>query len=431
MAISFLLLVALALLFSASSSVASAYALPPFNQSPSPPPPPPPQSAEEAHEVLLLAPILSNLGFQELAMAVPPSPPRPLHLVRSPHPLRPLRRLPPLLPLLLPLRLLRDHLVPGLFPLPSLSALPFASKLATASPGRCLTVTSTAPHRRSGDNSSSSAASALKIFIDGVEIARPELFNDGRFVIHGLQGFVAPLSPFSCVQEPRGESNPASADPIRAGSGAAAAVAVVRLMLRDAIVRLREGGYSVLALAMRVKNAELSALSNMTVFALDDRAIFAGGHAYVTEVRFHVVPDRLLTHADLLRLPPGTLLPTLVRGQHLVVTHASAASPGSPSGPARSDLRINYVPIKVPDAVINSRVAIHGVLAPFPHLHLADLAAAEEGSREAAASGAAARRSGLCGASSPFGECAAAAAAGAPATPPSASFAVDFMDDGL
>ncbi|XP_020104091.1 fasciclin-like arabinogalactan protein 21 [Ananas comosus] len=429
MAISFLLLVALALLFSATSSAASAYALPPFNQSPSPPPPPP-QSAEEAHEVLLLAPILSNLGFQELAMAVPALSSPVLSTWSGPLTLfapsdDSLRSCPSCSPL----RLLRDHLVPGLFPLPSLSALPFASKLATASPGRCLTVTSTAPHRRSGDNSSSSAASALKIFIDGVEIARPELFNDGRFVIHGLLGFVAPLSPFSCVQEPRGESNPASADPIRAGSGAAAAV--VRLMLRDAIVRLREGGYSVLALAMRVKNAELSALSNMTVFALDDRAIFAGGHAYVTEVRFHVVPDRLLTHADLLRLPPGTLLPTLVRGQHLVVTHASAASPGSPSGPARSDLRINYVPIKVPDAVINSRVAIHGVLAPFPHLHLADLAAAEEGAREAAASAAPARRSGLCGASSPFGECAAAAAAGAPATPPSASFAVDFMDDGL
>lgn len=61
----------------------------------------------------------------------------------------------------------------------------------------------------------------------------------------------------------------------------------------------------------------------MTVFTLDDPSIFAGGHGYVTEVRFYVVPNRLLTHADLLRLPPGAILPTLVGSQQLVVTHAA------------------------------------------------------------------------------------------------------------
>ncbi|XP_008787970.2 fasciclin-like arabinogalactan protein 21 [Phoenix dactylifera] len=266
-----------------------------------------------------------------------------------------------------PLRLLREHLVPGLFSLPYLSKLAFGTKLETASPGRCLTVTSSsaAADLRPGSTANSSD---VKIFVDDVEVTRPDLFNDGRFVIHGIGAFVAPLSPLSCSP---GDPQPAFAPEIAAaGASDRPGSSIVRLMLRDAIVRLRDSGFSILSLAMRVKHAELSGLQNMTVFALDDPSIFAGGHAYVTEVQFHVVPNRLLTHADLLRLPPRAVLPTLGRGQHLMVTHAAAVATGPAAlGPA-SGLRINYVPIKVPDVVTNARIAVHSIFLPFPHLYL-------------------------------------------------------------
>ncbi|XP_072992622.1 uncharacterized protein [Typha latifolia] len=379
--------------------------------------PPPP---EELHKALL-APILSNLGFQELAMAVPALSSPVLSSWSGPLTLfapsdDSLRSCPSCSPL----RLLRDHLVPGLFPFPSLSTLPFASKLVTASPGRCLTVTSTASHDNSTTTtSSSSPASVVKIFVDGVEITRPDLFNDGRFVIHGIQGFIAQLSPLSCVHLSRPSSSSSTA--VRPDRAGATGPGVVPFMIRDAIVRLRESGFGILALAIKVKYPVLAALSNMTIFALDDPAIFAGGHAYLTEVRFHVVPDRLLTHDDLLRLPTGTILPTLVRGQYLVVTHGS----GSP-GAIGSGLRINYVPIKVPDVVNNSRVAVHSVCMPFPHLYLADHATLTTTPAEDRIQADASNNNVTCSASLGNDEC-----AKAPSAAPAASLAVDFMDDGL
>ncbi|ONK75030.1 uncharacterized protein A4U43_C03F12600 [Asparagus officinalis] len=117
----------------------------------------------------LLSSILSNLGFQELAMVVP-SLSSPSTVLSSPF----------------------SSSVTLLS-----SKLSFSMKLKMISPNRCLTVTSTVVGSvNSGSNST------VKIFVDGVEISRPDLFNDGKIVIHGIQGFIAPLSPFSCLFRP-------------------------------------------------------------------------------------------------------------------------------------------------------------------------------------------------------------------------------------
>ncbi|KAK9269416.1 hypothetical protein L1049_001189 [Liquidambar formosana] len=78
--------------------------------------------------------------------------------------------------------------------------------------------------------------------------------------------------------------------------------------------RLRITGFSILALALKVKYAKHVNLRNMTVFALDDASIFSGGHAYLSSIRFHIFPGRLLTAADLDTLPVATELPTLEEG---------------------------------------------------------------------------------------------------------------------
>lgn len=136
----------------------------------------------------------------------------------------------------------------------------------------------------------------------------------------------------------------------------------MRLMLRDAMLRLRNNGFSILALAIKVKYQELVNLNNMTVFAIDDISIFTGSHSYISNVRFHIVPNILLSMADLEKLPMGTILPTLVRGQRLMVTTASG-------GPISVPLRINYVRIKVPELMRNLKIIVHGLYLPFPHLN--------------------------------------------------------------
>jgi hypothetical protein len=131
-------------------------------------------------------------------------------------------------------------------------------------------------------------------------------------------------------------------------------------MMRSAITRLREQGYGFMSLAMRIKFAELERSGNLTVFALDDHAIFMSGrHDYVAALRLHIVPGQRLTSADLLRLTPGMTLPTLAgHGKNLSVTHSSFLS--------MEELRINYVAITSPEMFTNPLLIVHGVCAFFP-----------------------------------------------------------------
>lgn len=145
---------------------------------------------------------------------------------------------------------------------------------------------------------------------------------------------------------------------------------IMHLMLEEAMLRLRISGYSVLAVALRVKYAELMELRTMTVFALNDVAVFSGGHEYVTEFRFHVVPNRLLMAGDLEHLQAGMLLPTMDLGHDLVVTNAAGGGPLDP-------MRINYVKITSPDLMYNMKMAVHGLSMPFPHLNLTAASMAE------------------------------------------------------
>ncbi|XP_066372979.1 uncharacterized protein [Miscanthus floridulus] len=292
--------------------------------------------------------------------------------------------------------LLLDHMALGYFPYAELAAAP-AMKLPSASVGFCLDV---AAQPQRGPFSVHHAS----LYVNGVMVSEPELYDDGRYVVHGLHGFIPPLSRASCVEDDAHAHHHHQVhlhhyrrrhhlSARSAATSAATAASVVRIMIREAISRLRDSGFGFVARAMRVKFAELEKLSNLTVFALDDQVIFTGGgHGYVSEVRFHIVPGHRLTHADLLLLRPGTVLPTLAgEDQKLVITLGA--------GSATDEVRINYIPVKEPDVVINSRVAVHSIYLPFPRVHLANLAASV-----AVASDLLTNDS--CGVGGPFGDCA-------------------------
>jgi hypothetical protein len=253
-----------------------------------------------------------------------------------------------------PRRLFLEHIALGYFPVSELAAVPTV-KLPSASVGFCLNVTA---------EPGPFVLHHVNLYVDGIEISHPELYNDGRYVVHGLHGFVPPLSYSSCYEAEHHLHHLAAKS---ATGSAASAASVVRIMIRDAMSRLRDGGFGFVALAMRVKFAELEKFANLTVFALDDQAIFTGrGHDYVSSVRFHIVPGHRLTRTNLLQLRPGTKLPTLAgKYQKLVITHGA--------GSGSDEVRINYIPVKESDVVVNSRVAIHGIYVPFPRLHLVSL----------------------------------------------------------
>ncbi|XP_057538563.1 fasciclin-like arabinogalactan protein 21 [Amaranthus tricolor] len=235
--------------------------------------------------------------------------------------------------------LLQEHSIPGLYPLDYLSNIIFGAKIETIFPGRCLTVTS--------------SVNGTKIFVNGAEITHPDLYVGSRIIIHGVQGFLSHLSPFSCSTEKLTSlALPHLSSP---------STAFTRIMLIDTMIRLRTSGYSILSLAIKIKFHELVTLHNMTIFAVDDFSIFHGGHAYVHSVRFHIIPNRHLKISDLEKLPVSTVFPTLESGESLTITN-------TPEGNYLSPMRINYIKIKYPNLLYNSKVIIHGIPCPFPHL---------------------------------------------------------------
>ncbi|CAI9104448.1 OLC1v1003116C1 [Oldenlandia corymbosa var. corymbosa] len=298
-----------------------------------------------AYPATLFASILASLGFQELSSAainanlstttpVTIFAPSDSSLLTCPSCSVPL--------------LLQEHAVPGLYSLDYLRKLAFGTKIETLSPDYCLTVTNSA-----GQNDSSKS-----VFVNGVEISHPDMFYNGAVMVHGLQGFVSHLSPLSCnVERLTSLSFP------QPWLFKAPTSSVMRLMLKDAIIRLRFSGYSIVSLALKVKFAELSQLKAMTVFALDDVAIFSGaGQAYLHHFRFHVVPNRRLTAAVLVSLQPATVLPTMEIGQNLVVTTAGGGGPLAP-------MKINYVKVTTLNLLHNSRIVVHAVSTALPHMH--------------------------------------------------------------
>ncbi|KAL7125343.1 hypothetical protein ABFS83_14G110800 [Erythranthe nasuta] len=245
--------------------------------------------------------------------------------------------------------LLQELSIPGLYPFRFLQTLTFGTKIETLAPNRCLTLT--------GDGKNNS-----KLFVNGVQITSPDIFSNGLVVIHGLQGYVSHLSPLSCNVE-RMTSLSFPSPSLSSATTAPQSLFVMRLMLKDAIVRLRATGYTVVSLALRVKYADLSELKSMTIFALDDVSIFSGsGNAYLSNFRYHVVPNKRLTASELVSLQLATPLPTMDAGNSLVVTTAGG-------GGLLSPMKINYVKITTIDLLHNSRIAIHGVSSPFPHMN--------------------------------------------------------------
>ncbi|KAL9673834.1 hypothetical protein QQ045_030096 [Rhodiola kirilowii] len=262
--------------------------------------------------------------------------------------------------------LLQEHTVPGLYNFKYLQSLPFGSRIQTLIHNRCLTVT----------KSYVGEDEIGKVFVGGVEITRPDLHNDGYFVIHGLDGYVSHLSPLSCDVEkttslsfdfaPEGSvysgdngAQPQPQSPGEDNNGGASPTPVMRVMLDDATLRLRSSGFSTLALALKIRYEELQRLQSMTIFALSDVAIFRLGHSYVQNLGFYIAPNSLITEEILTSYPKETEIQTMEPGNNLVIT--STLSDGD-------ELMINYVAVRALGFISNLNIVIHQISEPFRHV---------------------------------------------------------------
>ncbi|XP_076935650.1 uncharacterized protein LOC143602427 [Bidens hawaiensis] len=285
-----------------------------------------------------LSTLLSTLGFRDLSTATTSTSPTPTTIFAPTD--TSLRSCPYCsLPLLL-----LEHSVPGLYPYHLLQTLTFGTKiqtLASTPPNTlCLTLTT----------------SNTSLFVGGVELTRPDLFNDNRFIIHGIQGYLTHLSPLSCqVERMTSLSFPPHPAAVTPPSTAA------RGLLTDAMFRLRISQYTVLSLLIQQNLDLILKLNGTTVFTVNDGGVFGDGHAFVPNFRFHVVPNRRLTGLELIKLPVNSELPTMSSGENLVVTVAGGGGPLTP-------MRINNVRVTSLNIVCNDGIAVHGIAAPLPRV---------------------------------------------------------------
>ncbi|KAF6151226.1 hypothetical protein GIB67_020625 [Kingdonia uniflora] len=104
-------------------------------------------------------------------------------------------------------QLLRKHIVPGTLSIYFLRKLAFGTKLETMSPRRCVTITSAKNVLKQREETSDSVFTdsddddKIIYVVEGIEIIGPEAFSSSHIIVHRLEGFVTPLSPFSCNVE--------------------------------------------------------------------------------------------------------------------------------------------------------------------------------------------------------------------------------------
>lgn len=90
-----------------------------------------------------------------------------------------------------------------------------------------------------------------------------------------------------------------------------------------------------------------------TIFTLSDDSVFSSeGQEFSNNVRYHVIPNMTLPLEDLVQLPAGTRLKTLLHGQSLVVSDNKPFS-------------VNYVHIKIADVFSNRWIVVHEILRPL------------------------------------------------------------------
>jgi uncharacterized surface protein with fasciclin (FAS1) repeats len=262
--------------------------------------------------------------------------------------------------------LLSHHIAKGHFTYAHLVMQPDGKKLDTIASVRSIVVT----FNSHGDLSSSTQLRAeyRPVYLNGVLLSHPDLLSDGLLTIHGVDQFLvlessspasaptsAPAAPASAPASAPAPAAPTMLSPsLPASPGPDQPLNIILpFMLEDAMLSLRDRGYSILALAMRAKSPELLRSQSLAIFTLSDDSVFLkDGQDFVDNVTYHVVPNRRLLLADLMHLPAGTVLHTLLDGQSLVVTNSKPFS-------------VNHVGVKIPDAFTNRWIAVHEIGRPL------------------------------------------------------------------
>ncbi|XP_056177444.1 fasciclin-like arabinogalactan protein 21 [Syzygium oleosum] len=123
---------------------------------------------------------------------------------------------------------------------------------------------------------------------------------------------------------------------------------------------LRRAGFTAMAALLPVAPELFFSSPNATIFAIKDSfmANLSLTPWLMEEVlRYHTSPLKLSAD-DLLKMPQGSCLPTLLANKNVVITRSDAK---------RRLVEINRVAITHPNVFLGERLAIHGVLQPLLH----------------------------------------------------------------
>ncbi|KAG4961051.1 hypothetical protein AAZX31_13G286700 [Glycine max] len=132
---------------------------------------------------------------------------------------------------------------------------------------------------------------------------------------------------------------------------------------------LRKAGFIVMADLLHHSPSFFKPPQNSTIFAIKDSAIKNTSHPLwflKTLLLYHTTTSNAYSFNDLVKIPQGTCLPTLLRDKNVSLTKLDLDH-------APNSVEINHVLISNPNIFLGEQLAVHGVLAPFSPLQPQDL----------------------------------------------------------
>ncbi|KAJ7943046.1 Fasciclin-like arabinogalactan protein [Quillaja saponaria] len=193
-----------------------------------------------------------------------------------------------------------------------------------------------------------SSASDGRISLNNVRISAAPIYDDGIFIIFGIERFLNPNSQFPATI-------PTPTHHFFCGVKNDTTVFFGDNSFNQARETLRSGGYTTMASFLGMQLSGIMGENVMTVFAPEDEAMvtrLGNFIEYPSIFLRHVVPCKLLWN-DLVNFDDGTELPTYLEGFKIRITRSGGI------------LMLNDVQVFFPDMYYSDKLVVHGVRQVF------------------------------------------------------------------
>ncbi|KAF3432211.1 hypothetical protein FNV43_RR26950 [Rhamnella rubrinervis] len=233
-----------------------------------------------------------------------------------------------------PLALLQYHLLPQAFTYKSLKSLPAGARVPTLLANHTLVIT-TAPYDS-------------RVSLNNVTVNGSPIYDDGSLIIFGIEKF---FNPYFRFPEPIRSSSVKDRGCVQRNSNYTTELLSTAYPFHGACAVLRSKGCAVMASLLEMQFVRIKDQTTLTIFAPIDQVMVSRNPSLseITSIfRRHIIPCKLRWR-DLVDLQDGMELQSNLKGFTVNITRS------------HDGVKINGVPVILPDMYHNDWLVVHGV----------------------------------------------------------------------